>query len=116
MALTAPLFPALRFGNNPQGSNKQDMPADCCARRKAGLPVPCCPPLPPEEIIPPAGDLVTLTLTAPKSKPTATPEPEFSKFWPLRVLQKTILWFKEFFSNLYQDVKHVIWGKPTAAG
>jgi hypothetical protein len=97
-------------------SDDPDKMADCCKRRKAGLPVDCCPPLPPDQIVrsTPEPQLVQLGgLSKPAAPAQPQPTPDTSK--PQRtgvmgMVMGVVDWFKEFFTNLLKDLKAIFTG------
>lgn len=78
------------FGMKPPEDPSQE--PECCKKRKLGIPVGCCPPLPPDQLV---------KLTSPE-KPVALAEPKgiFS-----RMLAGIGQWFQAFFAGLWADFK-----------
>lgn len=91
------------FGQDKPG--KEPMPENCCERRKRGIPVPCCPPLPPDqlEITPSLPSAIESKVKSDASRTLANP---FIR-WFLGVFQ----WIRAFFGGIYKDLGRIVTGK-----
>lgn len=97
----------LRFGMKPPTDPSQE--PECCKKRKMGIPVGCCPPLPPDQLVKSTDNVIPLNVL----NNAPCPEPVKKRNFLVQTMLNVVNWVKEFVSNLWKDLKQVFTGNKS---